>query len=102
MASPVLPLLRTIALWSLCAASTLAAAEIHRCKDERGQTILSDRPCGSTFSGQPLQSSTPGSGVDRLAAPQMHSARAREVGGQYEFISASRPGERATEKQALR
>ena len=81
----------------------MAAAEIHRCKDERGQTVLSDRPCGSTFSGQPLQSNTLGSGVDRLAAPQMHSGRAREVGGgQYEFISASRPGERATEKQALR
>jgi hypothetical protein len=102
MASLVLPLLRTILVCGLCAASTMAAAEIHRCKDERGQTVLSDRPCGSTFSGQPLQSNTTGGGVDRLAAPQMPSARAREGGGQYEFISASRPGERGTERQALR
>ncbi|HET7837542.1 MAG TPA: DUF4124 domain-containing protein [Variovorax sp.] len=102
MASLVLPLIRTIAVWSLCAASTMAAAEIHRCKDERGQTVLSDRPCGSAFSGQPLQSNTLGSGADRLAAPQMHSVRAREGGGQYDFIADSRTGERVSEKQSLK
>jgi len=80
----------------------MASAEIHRCKDERGQTVLSDRPCGSAFSGQPLQSNTPGSGADRLAAPQMHSARARDGGGQYDFIADSRPSERFAERQALK
>lgn len=78
----------------------MASAEIHRCKDERGQTVLSDRPCGSAFSGPTLQSNTLGSGADRLAVPQMHGAHAREVSGQYDFISASRSGERYSEKQA--
>ena len=102
MQFPLLHLSRTIALVGLCAASAMASAEVHRCKDERGQTVLSDRPCGSAFSGQPLQSNTLGSGADRLAAPQMHSIRARDGGGQYDFISDTRPGERAPEKQALR
>ena len=91
---------RTIVLTSLCVASAMASAEIHRCKDERGQTVLSDRPCGSAFSGPGLQSGTLGAGADRLAAPQMHSVRAREGGGQYDFIPTSRPGERYAEKQA--
>lgn len=91
---------RSIVLLSLCAASAMASAEIHRCKDDRGQTVLSDRPCGSAFSGQTLQSNTLGSVADRLTVPQMASARAREGSGQYDFISASRSSERYSEKQA--
>ena len=102
MQFPLLRPCRTIVLLSLCAASAMASAQVHRCKDERGQTVLSDRPCGSAFSGPTLQSSALGSGADRLAAPQMHSARVREGGGQYDFIPASRPAERFTEKQALK
>ena len=97
-----LHLSRTIVLLGLCAAGAMASAEVHRCKDERGQTVLSDRPCGSAFSGPTLQSSTLGNGADRVAAPQLHSAPAREGGGQYDFIPASRPAERYTEKQALK
>ena len=102
MQFPLLHLCRTIALWSLCAASAIASAEVHRCKDERGQTVISDRPCGSAFSGPALQSNTLGSAADRLAVPPMHGARAREGSGQYDFIPTSRPGERYTERQALK
>ncbi|MGO4394201.1 DUF4124 domain-containing protein [Variovorax sp. M-6] len=93
---------RTIVVFSICAASAVASAEIHRCKDERGQTVLSDRPCGSAFSGQPLQSGAHGSGADRLAVPDMHTVRVRGGGGQYDFIPAHRSIERRSEKQALR
>ena len=95
-------LVRTIALASLCVVSAAASAEIHRCKDERGQTVLSDRPCGSAFSGQTLKSGALGDGADHVAAPQMHSVRTREGSGQYDFIPPSRPSERFSEKQALK
>lgn len=102
MQLPVLRLSRTIAVLSLCAASAMASAEIHRCKDERGQTVLSDRPCGSAYSGQSLQSNAVGSAADRLAVPQMHALRAREGSGQYDFIPASRSSERYAEKPVLK
>lgn len=102
MPSSIPRLARTIALLSLCAASAVASAEIHRCKDERGQTVLSDRPCGAAFTDQTLKSSALGDVADRLAAPQMHGVRAREGGGQYDFIPPSRPSERYSERQALK
>lgn len=95
-------LARTIVVLGLCAASAMASAEIHRCKDEHGQTVLSDRPCGAAFSGQPLQSATLGGGADRLAAPDMHAVRVRDAGGQYDFIPPARPSERHSERQALK
>lgn len=93
---------RTIVVFSICAASAMASAEIHRCKDDRGQTVLSDRPCGAAFSGQALQSTAFGGGADRIAAPSMPGMRTREAGGSYDFIPVHRPGERRSEKQALR
>lgn len=87
---------------SFCAASTMAMAEIHRCKDESGQTVMSDRPCGAAYAGPALQS-TSGHGADRLAVPDMHRLRDGGAGGQYDFIpDRSSHADRHSEKQALK
>lgn len=95
-------LARTIVVLGLCAASAIASAEIHRCKDEHGQTELSDRPCGAASSGQPLQPAALGGGAERLTVPDMHPLRVRDAGGQYEFMAPARPSERHLERQALK
>jgi hypothetical protein len=77
---------RVILLCSLAAASFAAAAQIHRCKDENGQTVISDRPCTADNSAQEARRAPAGSAVDRIAAPQMASARARELAARYDFI----------------
>ena len=93
-------LLRSLLLTSLCAASAMASAEIHRCKDEQGQTVLSDRPCGASTSVAPLESTKVGSTVDRLAAPDMHASHPQD-GSQYDFIRENGRSEHRSDKQAL-
>ena len=81
------PLIRRALVIALGAASLAASAQIHRCKDEKGQTILSDRPCTvSTEAQQAAPKGTAGGAVDRIAAPQMVSARMRDMSAQYDFI----------------
>jgi Domain of unknown function (DUF4124) len=101
MSLPVLPLARMTLLLGLCAVSALASAQIHRCKDDSGQMVLSDRPCGAEASGQPQKSASAGNVVDRLAAPEMHGGRAQESSGQYDFIPDQSRGAagRRTDKQ---
>ena len=81
------PLIRSALVIALGAASLAASAQIHRCKDEKGQTVLSDRPCTvSTEAQQAAPKGTAGGAVDRIAAPQMVSARMRDMSAQYDFI----------------
>lgn len=92
---------RAALVLALGASSIVASAQIHRCKDDKGQTILSDRPC-ATADAVAQQSSTGGNmgAVDRIAAPQMINARMRDMSAQYDFIpdqaaraaAATRPG----------
>ncbi len=80
---------RTVLVIALGAASFAASAQIHRCKDDKGQTILSDRPCATADAAAAQQPSSSGSSagaVDRIAAPQMISARMRDMSAQYDFI----------------
>ena len=80
-------LTRSILIVALGAASLAASAQIHRCKDERGQTILSDRPCAANPAAQQDVPKGPAGGaLDRIAAPQMVSARMRDSAAQYDFI----------------
>lgn len=92
-------IIRSVLVAALAVASFAASAQIHRCKDEKGQTILSDRPCATADAAAQQQASRSGSGgaVDRLAAPQMISARMRDMSGQYDFIPdrAARPASSA-------
>ena len=67
-------------------ASFAASAQIHRCKDDKGQTILSDRPCATADAAAQQEGSRNSSAVDRIAAPQMVSARMRDMSAQYDFI----------------
>ena len=76
---------RSLAVLVLCSWATLAAAEIHRCKEANGQVVISDRPCGASFDGPPMQSTSAGTTVDRIAAPQMYGSRPPEE-GRYDFI----------------
>lgn len=76
-----------IIVLTLGALSTAASAEVYRCKDEKGQTTLADRPCGAAFSGQHPQSANVGNAADRLAAPNMVGARSRELAGPYDYIA---------------
>jgi hypothetical protein len=78
--------------------SLAASAEIHRCKDERGQTVLSDRPCGAAFSGDPLRSSAQGSGAERISAAEMRTGRSQDGESQYSFIGEH--VERSARRQA--
>ena len=84
---------RSLLVAALAVASFAASAQIHRCKDDKGQTILSDRPCATADAAAQQQGSRPSGAVDRLAAPQMISARTRDMSGQYDFIPdrAARP-----------
>lgn len=79
---------RSVLVVAVGLASLAASAQIHRCKDDKGQTIISDRPCatGDAAAQQEGQRSTGSGAVDRLAAPQMVSARMRDMSGQYDFI----------------
>jgi len=85
---------RTVLVIALGVASFAASAQIHRCKDEKGQTILSDRPC-ATADAAAQQSGGSAGAVDRIAAPQMVNARMRDMSAQYDFIP-----ERATRSTA--
>ena len=86
---------RSVLVAALAVASFAASAQIHRCKDDKGQTILSDRPCATADAAaqQQQQGGRMSGAVDRLAAPQMISARMRDMSGQYDFIPdrAARP-----------
>jgi len=98
MLKPVSQLARTIVLVGLCAASAIASAEIHRCKDENGKTVLSDRPCGAATAGASGMANNVGSGLDRLNVRDMNSAR--ETSAQYEILSVrSTRSDRMTETQ---
>ena len=78
---------RTVLVIALGVASFAASAQIHRCKDDKGQTILSDRPCATADAAAQQPSSGNGVGaVDRIAAPQMINARMRDMSAQYDFI----------------
>ena len=90
---------RALVLVSLAAASLAATAQIHRCKDENGQTVISDRPCGADTLAQEGRRASTGTAADRIAAPQMASARARELAARYDFIPdrASAPAVRGSQ-----
>ena len=77
---------RTVLVLALGAASFAASAQIHRCKDEKGQTILSDRPCATPEAAAQQDSGRNVGALDRIAAPQMVSARVRDQSAQYDFI----------------
>ena len=79
-------LLRPAFVVVLAGASFVASAQIHRCKDEKGQTILSDRPCATADATTQQESSKNSGAVDRLSAPQMINARMRDMSAQYDFI----------------
>ncbi|SFM21237.1 DUF4124 domain-containing protein [Variovorax sp. OV329] len=92
---------RAALVLALGAASFVASAQIHRCKDDKGQTILSDRPCATADAAVQQGSSGSNAGaVDRIAAPQMVNVRMRDMSAQYDFIpdqatrstAGSRPG----------
>ncbi|HEX3141610.1 MAG TPA: DUF4124 domain-containing protein, partial [Rhizobacter sp.] len=88
----------------LAASSAVASAEIHRCKDDSGQTVLSDRPCGADNAAQDAHKRSVGVVADRIAAPEMVSARTRELASQYEFISerGGRASGRSVESQGAK
>jgi len=85
--------LRSVLVAGLTVASFAASAQIHRCKDDKGQTVLSDRPCATADAAAQPEGSRSVGALDRLAAPQMINARMRDMSGQYDFIPerASRP-----------
>jgi hypothetical protein len=90
---------RTILVLGICAASAMASAEIHRCKDENGRTVLTDRPCGAASAG-PTPQSALGTGIDRIDAPEMNGGRSRDSGAQYEILQVR--STRGTDAQAMR
>ncbi|MDL9999866.1 DUF4124 domain-containing protein [Variovorax sp. J22P240] len=100
MPLPIPRLAKTITVLIIAAASAATSAEVHRCKDEKGQTTLSDRPCGAAFSGQYLNSTT--SGTDRIAAPAMVRAQTRDLASQYGFVGelATRARSKTSSNQA--
>ena len=77
---------RSVLIVALGAASFAASAQIHRCKDDKGQTILSDRPCATADAAAQQDGGRSTGAVDRIAAPQMISARMRDMSAQYDFI----------------
>lgn len=79
-------LFRSLIVVAIACASFAASAQIHRCKDDKGQTILSDRPCATADATAQQEGSRNSSAVDRLAAPEMISARLRDTSSHYEFI----------------
>lgn len=84
---------RHLLVLALGAASFVASAQIHRCKDDKGQTTLSDRPCATADADAGPEAGRGAGAVDRIAAPQMISARMRDMSAQYDFIPdrAARP-----------
>lgn len=77
---------RSLLVAAIAVASFAASAQIHRCKDDKGQTILSDRPCTAGDAAASQDGARSAGAVDRLAAPEMLSARMRDVSAQYDFI----------------
>jgi len=63
-----------------------ASAQIYRCKDENGQTVISDRPC--TAGGVQAEGARPSADAvaARIDAPQMVRARAAQSDAAYDFI----------------
>lgn len=92
--------IRAAVVLAIAAAAASASAEIHRCKDDRGQTVLSDRPCGAAFAGDALRPNALGSGADKVAAGEMRTAHGRDMTAQYSFIAdqASRSARRSSER----
>ena len=77
---------RTVLVLAIGAASFAASAQIHRCKDDKGQTVLSDRPGPKPAAAAQQEAGRKAGAVDRIAAPQMISARMRDMSAQYDFI----------------
>ncbi|MBO9513873.1 MAG: DUF4124 domain-containing protein [Variovorax sp.] len=100
MPSTVLNVFQAALVLAMGIMSVSAGAEIHRCKDDKGQTVLSDRPCGAAFSGDTLRSNAPGSGADRVAAAEMRTGRSGDAASRYSFMAdhASRVSRKASEK----
>ena len=100
MPSKVLHVFQAALSIAMGMASVSASAEIHRCKDDKGQTVLSDRPCGAAFTGDTLRSSTLGSGADRVTAAEMRTGRSGDGAAQYSFMAdhASRPFRKPSER----
>jgi hypothetical protein len=94
MPSPVSHVFRVAIVLAVSAIGASASAEIHRCKDDRGQTVLSDRPCGAAYVGDPLRSSALGTGPDKLAAGEMRTDHGKDLSADYAFI-ADRPSRSA-------
>ncbi|MGJ7511532.1 DUF4124 domain-containing protein [Variovorax sp. GT1P44] len=87
---------KTFIVLIIGAASAAANAGVYRCKDGNGQTTLSDRPCGAVFDGQHPDSKN---AADRIAAPNMVSAQAKDIAAQYGFIGEH--GARARPKASM-
>lgn len=79
---------RAVALLVLGGFSLGAAAQIHRCKDESGQLVISDRPCEANPSMQGARQGSADATGHRIAAPQMANVRLRESESEaaYAFI----------------
>lgn len=100
MRSTALHVFQVTLLLALGITSVSASAEIHRCKDDKGQTVLSDRPCGAAFNGDPLRSTSSGTGADRVTAAEMRTGRTGDAAAQYSFMvdHASRSSRRPSER----
>jgi hypothetical protein len=100
MRSTVLHVFQATLALALGITSVSALAEIHRCKDDKGQTVLSDRPCGAAFNGDPLRSSAPGNGADRVTAAEMRTGRTGDAAAQYSVMAdlASRSSRKPSER----
>ncbi|MBO9648378.1 MAG: DUF4124 domain-containing protein [Variovorax sp.] len=100
MPSKVLHVFQASLVIALGITSVSAFAEIHRCKDDKGQTILSDRPCGAAFTGDTLRSSTLGTGADRVTAAEMRTGRSGDAAAQYSFMAdhSSRSSRKASDR----
>ena len=100
MPSKVLHVFQAALVIAMGIASISASAEIHRCKDDKGQTVLSDRPCGAAFTGDTLRSSSLGTGADRVTAAEMRTGRTGDVAAQYSFMAdhASRSSRKPSDR----
>lgn len=100
MPTKVLHVFQAAIVLAMGITSASAFAEIHRCKDDKGQTVLSDRPCGAAYNGDHLRSTALGTGADRVAAAEMRTGRSSDVAAQYSLVAdhASRPARRPSAK----
>jgi hypothetical protein len=100
MPAPVSHVFRVAVVLAVGAIGASASAEIHRCKDDRGQTVLSDRPCGAAYDGDPLRSSASGAGAARVNAGEMRTGQTRDLAAQYSFMADlnARPARRSSDK----